>query len=403
MSNSTLRFLHTSDLLIGEPCWGLAQPPDTLKSVLANAPFRAAERVFDAAIKEAVDFVICAGNLIVPELAGPRGYCLLAEQFRRLADRRIAVYWATGPSDGGGHWPSSIPLPENVHIFAQGQVEEVSHFRNDQPLATLTGRSDTGGRIRAADFGTNFSSQFNIAVACGEVNPQELGRQRIDYWALGGRYQEATPVDKPRPAHYPGAPQGRSEEHPGTHGCTLVTVDGEGQSHLRRLATDVVRWRYEDVVLRDERNLDEVLARLREEVSALERNDDLLQLIHWRLDGSEPACAVVRAGLRSQQGLLDIQRQIGNDLQWTAAVEVAPPPRPALADDDSTLLGEFLVLAEDYTFSKGENLDLWTQVPADLRPEELRDLLEFNDREERARVLRDATSLGLDILGGRRA
>ena len=66
------RFLHASDLHLDRPPRGLAEVPDHLRSVLAEAPYRAAERVFDAAVKERVDFVVLSGDVIDP-LAAARG------------------------------------------------------------------------------------------------------------------------------------------------------------------------------------------------------------------------------------------------------------------------------------------------------------------------------------------
>ena len=54
------RFIHASDFHLERPPRGLTEVPDHLRAPFVDAPYRAAERVFDAAIKERVDFVVLA-------------------------------------------------------------------------------------------------------------------------------------------------------------------------------------------------------------------------------------------------------------------------------------------------------------------------------------------------------
>ena len=49
------RFLHLSDLLLGEPISGVREPSDALREQLLAAPYAAAEAAFDAAVREQVD------------------------------------------------------------------------------------------------------------------------------------------------------------------------------------------------------------------------------------------------------------------------------------------------------------------------------------------------------------
>ena len=98
------RFVHAADFHLERPLRGLAEVPDHLRVALIDAPYRAAERVFDAAIKERVDFVVLAGDILDPLAAGPRGLVFLGEQFQRLAAQGIRVYWAGGRSDDFERW-----------------------------------------------------------------------------------------------------------------------------------------------------------------------------------------------------------------------------------------------------------------------------------------------------------
>ena len=99
------RFIHASDFHLDRPLRGLSEVPDHLRGALVDAPYRAAERVFDAAIRERVDFVALAGDIVDPLLAGPRGLVFLSEQFEKLGAAGIKVYWATGRTDHFERWP----------------------------------------------------------------------------------------------------------------------------------------------------------------------------------------------------------------------------------------------------------------------------------------------------------
>ena len=71
------KFIHASDLHLDQSLKGLAELPAHLKTVLANAPYESATRVFDTAISERADFVLLSGDLFDLELGGPRGSILI--------------------------------------------------------------------------------------------------------------------------------------------------------------------------------------------------------------------------------------------------------------------------------------------------------------------------------------
>ena len=99
MAKRPFRFLHAADFHLEAVPQGIAEVPDHLRESLLEAAYRSAARVFDAALAEEADFLILAGDLLHVEQAGPRGSLFLMEQFQRLAERGMAVYWAGGPSD----------------------------------------------------------------------------------------------------------------------------------------------------------------------------------------------------------------------------------------------------------------------------------------------------------------
>src|SRR5947208_10171007 len=128
-------FVHASDLHLETPPYGLAEIPEHLRDNLLEAPYRAAERVFDLALSEKADFLVLSGDVLAASRTGPRGPSFLVKQFQRLRDRDIAVYWAAGQAEADG-WPTHIDLPDNVHRFS-ASVREFTHRRGGLAVAHL--------------------------------------------------------------------------------------------------------------------------------------------------------------------------------------------------------------------------------------------------------------------------
>ena len=70
MAGSAVRFLQVSDLDLHRPLCAISHVPAGLRQDIAEAPYLAAERVFDTAIAERVDFVLLAGNTCDPRHVG---------------------------------------------------------------------------------------------------------------------------------------------------------------------------------------------------------------------------------------------------------------------------------------------------------------------------------------------
>src|SRR6476660_4781214 len=124
-----LRLVHASDFHLELPIYGLAEVPDHLRDLLIDAPYHAAEQVFETALAEDVDAVLLAGDVLNVDRAGPPAIMLLLEQFARLGDRGIPIYWAGCSVDVPDSWPRSVPLPENVHVFPIARVESLDLVR----------------------------------------------------------------------------------------------------------------------------------------------------------------------------------------------------------------------------------------------------------------------------------
>src|SRR3954471_18754749 len=124
MSGQHFRFLHAGGFTLDEPLSGLSDVPEPLIEPFIDAPFSAAQRVFDAAIEERVDFLALGGDLLELAHPSPRAIAFLLDNFERLDAHGIAVYWACGRLDPPQDWPTAARLPARVKQFSPTAPEE---------------------------------------------------------------------------------------------------------------------------------------------------------------------------------------------------------------------------------------------------------------------------------------
>jgi DNA repair exonuclease SbcCD nuclease subunit len=403
MSHSPFRFLHASDLHLERPLAGVTEAPDHLRSLFLEAPYQAAQRVFDAALQEQVDFVIFAGDVLDPALCGPRGAIFLSEQLRRLQERGSAVYWSGGRVDSPSRWPAELPLPENVRVFPQDCVEHVVHHRDGLPLCNLLGTSSARGAIAADAFRASPGSRLNIAVACGQADASQLKQVPVAYWALGGRHRSWTHTSPQQVAHYPGTPQGRRPSESGAHGCTLVEVDAAGQIHARPLPCDVARWHTLEVRVDEHTRRDQLEDLLRERLGEQRLAEGPCELlVSWSIVGSGPLWSALRRGDLAAELVHVLRREFGHSspAAWSVGLTAHPPAGDVdIAAEQETLLGDFLRLVGQHQARPEEALDLSAYL--ERSPQDVPEgVWRLDDPATRTAVLREAAALGIELLEG---
>jgi hypothetical protein len=401
--NAPFRFIHASDFHLDRPPRGLVEVPDHLRPVLVDAPYRAAERVFDAALKEHVDFVVLAGDLVDPVMAGPRGLVFLGEQFRRLAQRGIGVYWALGRGDRFDLLADSWPLPQGIVRFARDRVERVVHRRGDQPIAQILGTgTQQRKKIRLSDFHPDGSDLFAVAVAHGSADAEVLARHPTNYWALGGEHQRRAVLGGPSVAHYCGSPQGRRPRETGPHGCTLVHVDESGGARTSFIPTDAVRYLDERVAVNESTTPDQLQQVLRERIGELAGDPfgpDLL--VHWLIVGSKGLSAELRRGKLAIElaARLRSDHATARPSVWTVSIETEPGAEvPLERYEEETLLGEFLRTVRHYADHPEDPLDLEPYLAARHGAGSLGAAVALDEPDERQRVLAEVARLGVALL-----
>jgi DNA repair exonuclease SbcCD nuclease subunit len=410
-----VRFLHASDFHLEEAPHGLVELPPPLRDALLEAPYQAAQRVFDAAIAEHVDFVILAGDLLDVHLAGPGGIAFLVEQFERLDAQGIAVYWATGQVDEAHQWPTAVKLPHNVQVFPTFKTDEVSHFRGDRALANLAGRSFAGALpIQASDFSGDVSGLATIGITYGRADVEKLAARPVDYWALGSRHdrqslsvrrlggEDSAEWHAAGLIHYPGSPQGRGLDESGPHGCTLVHISDEQTVRTQFIATDMVRWHDEQLSVEAGQSRGDVKRRMAERMKLLVSEAGQRPLIvQWTLHD----CQHLGTPYHKRQWcgeLLDwLRSEFGREEPpaWSLGVSLDDASMmPRGWEDEDSMLGDFLRVLRDQEGAAIEPLDISSLVPQRLESEQRRRLADWT-ATDKTEVLTAAQALGAQLLG----
>ncbi len=396
----TFRFLHVSDLHLERVAGGLAEVPDRLRGPLTDAAYRAAERVFDAALKHRVDFVLLAGDVIDPPAAGARGIVFLNEQFAKLGDAGIRVYWAGSLTDDFERWTDAWPLADNVHRFATDRVERFTHHRAGEPLVEIVGTSRVRDSRALWDEMHADTELFTVAVVHAEVEGERIARRTIGYWALGGEHARRTILGGTVTAHYSGTPQGRSPQETGPHGCTLVQVDDIRRVRTTFIPTDAVRYCDERIVADESASRESLLPLFEERMAELLIDPFGPELIvHWRVAADERVTRELRSGKNSEI-LAHLRTVYGakNPAAWSTAIDAGAAVVPGERFGEETLLGEYLRSTQHYREHAEELLRLEPYLAEHHLAGNLSPLAELRDPVVRERVLAEAAALGFELL-----
>lgn len=418
MSQMPVRFVHASDLHLELPPFGVAEVPEHLREVLIECAFWAAERIFAVALAEEADFLVLSGDVLQPQQTGPRGPLFLAEQFERLAERGIAVYWAGGEADPPETWPTSVRLPENVHRFPTQRIDRFTHRREGKPLASVAGMSRQPGQAASwQDFTIASEGLFTIAVVHSEPETMQdegalgvgdagdfLRSGTVDYWALGGSHARKTALSDPRLVHWPGTPQGREPGQIGPHGCTIVQVDSQRRMRTTFAPCDVLRWQIERIMVDPATSTRQLESQIVNRIESLRQSNPGVELfVSWRVAGEGRLLTELRRGSLAQSLLETLRSEhgFGSPAVWSLDLTVEPPPvLPASWYDQQTILGDFLRELRRWHEDSDDPLVLEEYLAESQRAGPLAAAAVLAAGSRRDAIVHEATMLGYDLLSG---
>ncbi len=405
MAKESFRFIHASDFHLERPMQDILDLPDHLRATLVEAPWKAAEAVFEHAVVENVDFIVLSGDILNPLTSGAQGAAFLLEQFEILGQRGIQVYWAGGVVDDPERWPDAVQLPDNVHVFSKHEVESVVFRRNQTRLVTLLGRSADGSEtVKAAEYAHEEDDNYVVAVAYGQADSETLRSEKIDYWALGGRHQAQILQTEEPIIRYSGAPQARCLQEEGAHGFVLVDVDAQRCVQVHSIDIDMIRYSEQDIDADDValgRDLRQLLAkrvaRLQSEASGRHL------LVKWRVHMDlENATVVGPSALEDLLGWLRREFGHGQPSCWSTDIEILPPKElPAGWHEEDTILGDFLRTAATHRKDRSKKLNLKPMVDAETPGSSVwQAALAAPNADSQMATLDKSTLLGVDLLRG---
>ncbi|EAD7978372.1 exonuclease SbcCD subunit D [Listeria monocytogenes] len=250
-----IQFLHMADLHLDSPFIGLSTLPQPLFSAIQESTFQSLERITTVAIKEAVDFVLIAGDIYDSEDQSVRAQARFSKEMKRLEVANIPVFMIHGNHDFIEKHKEKLTLPSNVHVFSE-QVEVMSHKTATGVSVNIYGFSYNERHIRSSrvdKYKIQGNADFHIALLHGsEVSSseehdvyapfrvQEISKKGFDYWALGHIHKRQLLAESPS-IYYSGNIQGRNRKESGEKGASIITLS-EASTTIDFIGTSPIIW-----------------------------------------------------------------------------------------------------------------------------------------------------------------
>jgi DNA repair exonuclease SbcCD nuclease subunit len=307
-----LKLLHTADWHLGRRFPSFAE--DAQKK-LSRARMDVVATILDVARRNAVQAVICAGDLFDDPTPAPDFWEGLARIFRERTGIHPPVFLVPGnhdPLTSESVWDPGHPfrsrLPDWVHVvdrddFSCELTADVVFYarpcrskagENDLAMA-LPARASGDERIR---IGCVHGCTFDIA---GHQTNFPIGRDAailrgLDYLAIGDThsFRDVT-ASSAVPTVYPGAPEPTTFDEPGAGSVALVALFRRG-ARARVVAERVGAWRWIDHRCRDlnelrtlltTSNLDRCVVRLHLNMTVSLAEESEIERIVRDLQGTE--------------------------------------------------------------------------------------------------------------------
>lgn len=275
-----MKFIHAADIHLDSPLVGLANYPDAPAERLRTATRDAFTNLISEALREAVDFVVIAGDLYDGNWKDFNTGIFFAREMGRLQKAGIPAYVLFGNHDAENEMTKRLVLPDNVHVFEPRKatthripaLKVALHGRSFREAATvenlaLTYPEPVPGWLNIGVLHTALegnSAHANYAPC----SIAQLEAKGYDYWALGHVHEHRILRGKSSIV-FPGNLQGRSIRETGARGAVLVSVDGQEIKAIERLLVDVLRWHALDVDVTQAKNLDEAVRLIRASLEQL--------------------------------------------------------------------------------------------------------------------------------------
>jgi len=394
-----MKFIHAADLHIDSPLRGLSRYEDAPVERLRGATRRAFEQLIDLALREAVDFVLLAGDIYDGDWHDFSTGLYFREQMVRLGRAAIPVYIIQGNHDAASVISKQLSLPDHVHLFSSRKAETL---KLDQLAVAIHGRSFPKRAI-TEDFVPHYPEPvpgyFNIGLLHTSLTGSQghdtyapsdvstLMAKGYDYWALGHIHKrEVVNEEQPRIV-FSGNIQGRHAKETGAKGCELVCVEA-GVVDATFIPLDVLRWQQLTLDVSGLEQLDEVAPCFQQAMTALMQDDDAdFYALRVQLTGSSALYALEAQVPDTLDAAIRAAAQDAPVDVWVEKVQLsisAPLDRDVMAHRQDAV-GELIRMVDAI---KADEASLAAMVAAEIEP-----LLNFLPRE-----VQESDELPLDAL-----
>ncbi|MBT5019955.1 MAG: hypothetical protein HON04_14565 [Planctomicrobium sp.] len=243
-----LRILQVGELRLNNPLKGdLSSFSAEIQAQILNAKFKAAEKLFAAAITEQVDLVLLTGSPTDPQ-GGSRPYWFLQQEFEQLAKHGIKVVCVE--STDTFYWPAEIHLPENVNVITRDQSIGFRLAANQPPVEFEWETSETSEA---------YDSRIGFNLRLMEVGGQVTS---VSYSAHENQTPRTVEVHLPQP---------ESPQECDSFEGTLVEVSPETGVTDSPIQSQVVCWESAKLIVSECQSFTSIQEQLDVELEKLER------------------------------------------------------------------------------------------------------------------------------------
>lgn len=266
-----IRFIHCADLHLGSRFVGISADDSELGKRMVSSTYQALENIVLRANRDAVDFVLFAGDIFDETNETPYTRSYFADALSRI---NAPCYIAYGNHDYKRKWEDSIPLPQNAHVFGNASDTFLYPPIESEALVQIVGishsKKETRENLTASIRGS--PNRFTIGVVHCDVNGDaeskyspvrinEMLNNGVDYWALGHIHKAEILSTDPYIV-YPGNTQGRDPSESGPKGAYMVTVVDDRVMKAEFFETASVLWQDIEVTIDENTKLNDLMDRI---------------------------------------------------------------------------------------------------------------------------------------------
>jgi hypothetical protein len=173
---------------------------------------------------------------------------------------------------------------------------------------------------------------------------------------------------------------------------------------MQAIPTDVLRWHEERIVVSESMTKNDLERVLRDRMQALAAEvGDRALLIRLRLEASGRLAGGLRHSGMADEFAAELRTEYGHRRHpaWIVAIDVEPPSTlPVEWYEEDSILGDFLRSVRAHEQGKAEPLRLSSYLSDEQAAGPFGRALEIADPAARARLMRHAAVLGIDMLRG---